>query len=151
MHCVFQVWAIVDSDSDGKPEYTWQLVKNLNTPSGIALDGKHDILYVSGFEGPVDGLKGMVWALKDVSKYALSKKVCADTLMLICTAPQPVRGVLGCNLMCTMLPNSHQQQQAGCHCAATHPEDSSKTYPTGTHECIINMEYHQSDACYRVD
>eukprot|EP00878_Enallax_costatus_P012020 GHUV01012549.1.p1 GENE.GHUV01012549.1~~GHUV01012549.1.p1 ORF type:complete len:431 (+),score=68.85 GHUV01012549.1:66-1295(+) len=69
------VWAIVDSNSDGKPEYTWQLVKQLNTPSGIALDKNNDILYVSGFQNTSSGdLKGMVWSMKDVSKYALRKK-----------------------------------------------------------------------------
>ncbi len=70
-----QVWAVVDTDSDGKVDYTWQLVKDLNTPSGIALNADDDMLYVSGFEGPEDNLKGMVWGLKDVSRYALEKKV----------------------------------------------------------------------------
>lgn len=73
---LLQVWAIVDTDSDGKPEYTWQLVKDLNTPSGIALDEKEDILYVSGWEGAAGaGGKGMIWGLKDVSTAALQKKV----------------------------------------------------------------------------
>eukprot|EP00775_Hariotina_reticulata_P005822 gene5822-6063_t len=63
------VWALVDSDSDGKVDYTQLLVDKLDTPNGIAM--KNNTLYISGFIN--NRTQGVIWALANAPSYALNK------------------------------------------------------------------------------
>ncbi|KAF6265897.1 hypothetical protein COO60DRAFT_1633308 [Scenedesmus sp. NREL 46B-D3] len=66
------VFAVVDRNSDGRPEYVHKLVVDgINTPNGIALRG--DSLFVAAYEDA--GIeKGLIWRLDDVHQHALQRK-----------------------------------------------------------------------------
>lgn len=70
------VFAVVDSNSDGVVDYVHSLVVDgINTPHGIALQG--DSLFVASYEDfPDDGVKekGLIWRLDNVHQYALQNK-----------------------------------------------------------------------------
>lgn len=63
------MYYIVDKNSDGKPDFRGTLLKNIQVPNGVAVQGAD--LFVPGFEGS----KGMIWRLQDAHKYALQNKV----------------------------------------------------------------------------
>jgi len=64
-----QVYYVVDTNSDGTPDYSGQLLSDIDTPTGVAVRGQQ--LFVSGFQNG----KGMIWRLDDVHEYALQNKV----------------------------------------------------------------------------
>jgi hypothetical protein len=72
-HSHAQVFAVVDTNSDGRVDYVHKLVKDgINTPNGIALRGGS--LFVASYEDT--GVEaGLIWRLDDIHEYALTKKV----------------------------------------------------------------------------
>lgn len=79
------VYALIDQDSDTKVDKVLVLVKDLRTPSGIALRGTS--LFISGYDddGNAGTVKrGAIWKIEDVHSKALAGMVreCA----LLCSA-----------------------------------------------------------------
>lgn len=68
------VYALIDQDSDTKVDKVLVLVRDLRTPSGIALRGNS--LFISGYDDDAGEVKrGAIWKIEDVHSKALAGMV----------------------------------------------------------------------------